>query len=197
MNAQDGGNRQFILVQLPEPTGRKDFPTIAEITKERVRRVIGKLNQESTGQLPLKDKPKQDRGFMVFKLQSSNFKPWNPDVPKDAAQLASQLEMHIAHIQAGRTQEDILFEILLKSGYPMTARIECLTLAGKTVFSIGQGDMLICLEKDLSQDVIKEIAARKPIRVVCLDQGFAGNDQLKTNAAQTFKAKGVTSFRTV
>ncbi len=57
--------------------------------------------------------------------------------------------------------------------------------------------MLLCLEKELTQDLIKEIAARKPERVVCLDQGFAGNDQLKTNAAQTFKAKGVTSFRTV
>lgn len=119
--------------------------------------------------------------------------------------------MHVAHIQAGRTQEDILFEILLKSGFPLATRIESLTLAaqpaapgtkgaaqtGKTVYSIADGIMLVCLEKELTPAVIKEMAARKPERVVCLDAGFAGNDQLKTNAAQTFKAKGVTSFRTV
>jgi len=132
---------------------------------------------------------------------------------KETAQksIAQQLEMHVQHIEAGRTQEDILFEILLKSGFPLGTRIESLTLAGvpaapgaqgaaqagKTVFSIAEGVMLICLEKELTPEVIKEIAARKPERVVCLDAGFAGNDQLKTNAAQTFKAKGVTSFRTV
>jgi adenine-specific DNA-methyltransferase len=196
-NRTDNGNRKFILVQLPEPTGRQDFPNIAEITKERVRRVITKLTEAHGNQLSLGDKPKRDQGFKVLKLQSSNFKPWNPDVPKDADQLASQLEMHIAHIQAGRTQDDILFEILLKSGFPLTTRIETLTLAGKTVFSVAEGMMLVCLEKELTEAVIKEMAIRKPERVVCLDQGFAGNDQLKTNAAQTMKAKGVTSFRTV
>lgn len=101
------------------------------------------------------------------------------------------------HIKAGRTQEDILFEILLKSGFPLAARIETLTLAGKTVYSTAEGMLLVCLEKELTEAVIKEMAVRKPERVVCLDAGFAGNDQLKTNAAQTFKAKGVTSFRTV
>jgi integrase len=196
-NTQDGGNRKFVLVQLPEPTQRADFLTIAEITKERVRRVIKKLNDEHAGKLDLEHRMNPDRGFKVFKLQSSNFKPWNPDVPKDTAQLASQLEMHIDHIQAGRTQEDILYEILVKSGFPLATRAESLTLAGKTVFAIAEGMMLVCLEKELTQAVINEMAARKPERVVCLDEGFAGNDQLKTNAAQTMKAKGVTSFRTV
>lgn len=139
----------------------------------------------------------QDLGFKVFKLQTSNFKAWNSAAPKDAEQLGRQLEMHVQHIEAGRTQEDILFEILLKSGFPLSTRIEPLTLAGKTVYGIAEGAMLVCLEKELTSEVIKEIAARKPERVVCLDQGFAGNDQLKTNAAQTFKGKGVTSFRTV
>jgi adenine-specific DNA-methyltransferase len=197
LNLKDGGNRTFILVQLPERIERTDYRTISEITKERMRRVIKKMAEQDSGQLSLGDKPSHDRGFRVFKLQSSNFKPWNPDAPKEADQLANQLEMHIAHIHAGRTQEDILFEILLKSGFPLSARIETLTLAGKTVFSIAEGMMLVCLEKELTEAVIKEIATRKPERVVCLDQGFAGNDQLKTNAAQTMKAKGVTSFRTV
>jgi adenine-specific DNA-methyltransferase len=95
---------------------------------------------------------------------------------------------------AGGTQEDILFELLLKFGFPLTTQIEALTLAGKTVFSIADGTMLVCLEKELAEGVIKEMAVRKPERFVCLDQGFAGNDQLKTNAAQDMKAEGVTSF---
>ena len=209
LNNQDGGNRKFILVQLPEPTDQKDYPTIADITKERVRRVIQKISREDAesakadadantlnlgGFAPSRE-TKQDLGFKVFKLQGSNFKTWNADVPKDSAAVEAQMEMHIRHIVDGRTQEDLLYEILLKSGFPLTTPIETLTLAGKTVFSTGT--MLICLEKKLTPEVIKEMAARKPERVVCLDEGFAGNDQLKTNAVQTMKTKGVTSFRTV
>jgi adenine-specific DNA-methyltransferase len=197
LNKQDQGNRKFILVQLPEPTDRKDFPTIADITKERVRLVIKKLNDEDAGKRDSENGGKQDRGFKVFKLQSSNFKTWNGEVPKEPAALAQQLEMHVRHIVEGRTPEDLLYEILLKSGFPPTTPIETLTLADKTVFSIAEGAMLICLEKTLTPEVIKSMADRKPERVVCLDEGFAGNDQLKTNAVQTMKTKGVTSFRTV
>ncbi len=197
LNKEDGGTRKFILVQLPEKVEGGDFPTIADITKERVRRVIKKLNDEDKGKLALEDGAKPDRGFKVFKLQSSNFKTWNADPAKDEGALAKQLEMHVHHIVDGRSQDDLLFELLLKSGFPLTTPIETLTLAGQTVFSIAEGAMLICLEKALTPEVIKEMAARKPERVVCLDEGFAGNDQLKTNAVQTMKTKGVTSFRTV
>jgi adenine-specific DNA-methyltransferase len=197
LNKKDAANRSFILVQLPELTDAEDFTSIADITKERVRRVIKKLNEEDAGKLDLKGGPKQDRGFKVFKLQSSNFKAWDADVPKESAAVAQQLEMHVHHLIEGRTQEDILFEILLKSGYPLTAPIKELKLDGLTVFSIAEGVLLICLEKQLTLEVIKEMAQLKPERVVCLDEGFAGNDQLKTNAVQTMKTKGVTSFRTV
>jgi len=175
-NKEDGGTRRFILVQLPEPTEREDFPTISEITKERVRRVIKKLNDEDSGKLELASAAMPDRGFKVFKLQCSNFKTWNAEVPKEEEALTQQLEMHVRHIVEGRAQEDILFEILLKSGFPPTSPVEMLTLAGQTVFSIAEGTMLICLEKTLSPEVIKEMAARKPERVVCLDEGFAGTD---------------------
>src|SRR2546425_7096421 len=81
LNKEDGGNRKFILVQLPEPTERKDYPTIADICKERVRRVIHKLNKEDESKLPLNGGQKQDRGFKVFKLAESNLKTWNANVP--------------------------------------------------------------------------------------------------------------------
>jgi adenine-specific DNA-methyltransferase len=197
LNQQDGGNRKFILVQLPEPTDRADYPTIAEITKERVRRVIQKLNDEDAGKLPLNEGQPQDRGFRVFKLAESNFTPWNAAVAHDAQALAQQLELHIDHIRDGRTVEDLLYEILLKSGFPLTTPVETLTLAGTPVCRVAGGALLLCLEQGLTLELIRAMAEQKPERVVCLDEGFAGNDQLKANAVQIFKTKGVTSFKTV
>ena len=198
LNNQDGGKRKFILVQLPEPTGRDDYKTIADITKERVRRVIRKYNEEETGQLPGRDDVRPDRGFKLFKLTESNFKPWQAEVPTgDTETLAKQLEFHVSHIRAGRTPDDLLYEILLKSGFPLPTHVEKITLCGKRLYSVADGAMLICLDDALTHDLIKAMADRKPVRVICLDEGFAGNDQLKTNAVQTMKARGVTSFKTV
>ncbi len=197
LNQQDGGSRKFILVQLPEPTGRTDYPTIAEITKERVRRVIEKLNNEDAGKLDLDGAGSRDRGFRVYKLAESNFKAWNADAPRSAAALGRQLDLHIDHIREGRSAEDILYEILLKSGFPLTTPVETLTLADKTVYSVANGALCICLERALTLELIRALAAQKPERVVCLDTGFAGNDQLKANAVQIFKTQGVTSFKTV
>lgn len=196
-NNADGGRRKFILVQLPEPTEHEQFKTIADITEERVRRAIKKLNDTDKHQLALAADKRQDRGFRVFKLQSSNFKAWNSDQPKDDAELAKQLTLHANHLVDGRSQEDVLYELLLKSGFPLATKVEKMGLAGKAVFSIADGMMLICLERELTSDVIKAMADKKPERVVCLDAGFADNDQLKTNAVQTMKSKGVTKFQTV
>jgi len=198
LNKGDIGNRKFILVQLPEPTGREDYPTIAEITKERVRQVIQKLNKEDEGKLPLGGEQTQDSGFRVFKLTESNFKTWNANTSTgDVAALQQQLELHIDHIRDDRTAEDILYEILLKSGFPLTTPVEQLTLAGKTVYSAVDGALFICLERQLTLDLIRAMAEHRPERVVCLDNSFTGNDQLKANAVQLFKNKGVTSFKTV
>ncbi|MCI0692002.1 site-specific DNA-methyltransferase [candidate division KSB1 bacterium] len=206
LNNQDGGNRKFILVQLPEPTGRKDFPTIADITKERVRRVIQKLAQnqkekEKTPELELgvaKSSRENDLGFKVFKLAESNFKTWKANIePGNTAALQEQLELHVDHLREGRTNDDILYEILIKSGYPLTTPVETLTLAGKKIYSAQTGAFLICLERELTLELIRAMAERKPERVVCLDEGFSDNDQLKANAVQIFKTKGVTSFKTV
>jgi len=194
LNKKDGYNRRFILVQLPEPTENKEFPTIADITKERVRRVIKKMNDDEAGQLPMGGK--QDRGFRVFKLAESNLKTWDASVSKDGKALEKQLELHTEHIREGRTSEDILYEILLKSGFALTTPVEKIDVAGKSAYSVANGGMLICLEKELTLEVIRAIAEMKPQRVVCLDLGFAGNDQLKTNAVQIFKNKEIV-FKTV
>lgn len=200
LNKEDGGNRKFILVQLPEPCGKDTeaakagYATIADITKERVRRVIQKMNADEAGQLALNEK--QDRGFRVFKLAESNFKAWDASAPKDKPALEKQLELHIEHIRNGRTSEDMLYEILLKSGFPLTTPVEKVEVAGKSAYSVAGGGMLICLEKELTLEAVRAMAEMKPQRVVCLDLGFAGNDQLKTNAVQIFKNKEIV-FKTV
>ena len=215
LNKADRGNCKFILVQLPEALDPNDKDQkvacdfcdkigkprrITEITKERVRRVIQKLNTKENGKeesLFNDATPKQGFGFRVFKLAESNLKPWDAEASKDASGLERQLELHVDHIRESRTAEDILYELLLKSGFPLTTPVETKTLADKTVFFVAGGALVICLERALTLDLIRAIADMKPERVVCLDEGFSGNDQLKANAVQTFRTKGVTSFKTV
>jgi adenine-specific DNA-methyltransferase len=197
LNDKDGGKRKFILVQLPEATGRTDYPTISDIAKERVRRVCNKLREEAGGKLPLDGQQYRDIGFRVFKLAESNFNPWDSLTTHETANLEKQLDLHIDHIRQERTDDDILYELLLKSGFPLTTPVEKKTVAGKTLYSVASGALVICLDRALSLELIRAIAEMKPERVVCLDEGFAGNDQLKTNAVQTFKIKGITSFKTV
>ncbi len=111
--------------------------------------------------------------------------------------LQEQLELHVNHIRVNRAAEDLLYELLLKSGFPLTTPVEKQMLEDKTVYSAAGGAFLICLERELTLEVIRAMAKQKPERIVCLDSGFAGNDQLKANADQIFKAKGVKSFKTV
>lgn len=198
-NAEDGGNRKVILVQLPEPLPIQEtrLRTIADICKERVRRVIDKLNGDAAAKLDLDGRPGRPLGFRVFQLGESNFTQWQAEVPADASSLATQLELHVRHIRQASTPQDLLYELLLKSGFPLTTSVEELSLGDKTVHSVAAGALFVCLERALTMEAIREMAARNPERVVCLDEGFAGNDQLKANAVQKFKNKGVTSFKTV
>lgn len=196
-NAKDEGGRRFILVQLPEPTGQAAYSTIAEICKERIRRVIKELDQKTNGALDLNENLDAGRGFRVFKLGESNFNTWDAAASEDEPGLTKQLALHIDHIRHGRTSQDIMHEILLKAGFPLTIPIQTLELTGKAVHSVADGALLLCLERKLTIELIRAMADRKPERVVCLDQGFTGNDQLKANAVQIFKTKGVTSFKTV
>jgi len=218
LNKQDGGTRKFILVQLPEPCSpdstayKAGFKTIADICKERVRRVIKKFNDEEGGKLDLEGAKPQDRSFKVFKLSESNFKPWNAEGPQEAGALEKQLDLHVDHIREGRTADDLLYELLLKSGFPLSVKCPVLSFQQgefklntdplntehfPIIYSVADGAMIICLERELTLELIRAMAEKKPERVVCLDEGFAGNDQLKANAVQIFKTKGVTSFKTV
>ena len=199
---KDGYNRKFICVQLPElcekdsEAHKAGFKTITDIGKERIRRVIKNIEKE-TDQALFKNK-KMDLGFKVFKLHKSNFKIWDTEeISPDKASIEKQLELHIDHIDHKASQDDILYEILLKAGFELTTKIEKIELAGKAVYSVEGGAMLICLEKELTKELIKAMAEKQPSRVICLDRGFSNNDQLKTNAVQIMKSKGVDDFRTV
>lgn len=183
-NAEDGGNRKYILVQLPEPTPENSearnagYSTIAEIGKERIRRAATKINQEYS------EHEKLDLGFKVFKLDKSNFNIWDTS---SETNLQLQLKLHINPIDPQSTNEDILYELLLKSGYELTAPIQKTIIHGIEIFTIDDGKLLICLEKNLNEEFFDAIAAMKPMKAIFLDSCFEGNDQLKINAAETFK----------
>lgn len=190
LNNEDGGSRKFILVQLPEPTDNPTYPTIADITRERVRRVSAKLKTAQAAPDLLSDASNNaapDLGFKAMRLASSNFKVWDRRADQ-MTDVGATLQMFAEHVLPGRTAEDILHELLLKTGYPLTTPLTTLTLAGKQVFSASEGALLICLERELSLDVIEAMVARDPWLILCLDAGFAGQDELKANAMQTVRA---------
>ena len=202
MNEEDGGNRKFILVQLPEvvdedsAAAKAGFRNIAEITKERVRRVIKKLDGGTKDGLGLDGKKNLDRGFKVYALDRSNFVPWDATAATDAASLEKQLELTVDNVLHDRSDADLLAEILLKTGFPLDTAITKVTIAGTTVYQVADPGFLVCLAETVTAPLIKAIAAAKPHRVVILDAAFGGNDALKTNAVQAFKDQGVEMFRT-
>lgn len=210
LNSKTNKKLNFILVQLPEicdlgsAAYKAGYQTIAEISKERIRRAAAKIKTEQTEAQAKADlfddgtaNTVLDLGFRVFKLQKSNFKVWDANTPKDAEAIQQALELHVDHIDPQAEQEAILFELLLKSGFELTTPIQKFTLADKQVYSIAHDILLICLDKALTLDVIKAMAELNPSRVICLDEGFQDNDQLKTNAVLIMKSKGVNDFRTV
>lgn len=202
LNAQDGGNRKFILVQLPEPTERKDFPTIADITKERVRRVIKKLfvaetekSADASSQLKLGGTApvrELDLGFKVFKLGSSNFKVWDAaTAPKEGAALAEQLKLMAHNVEDGRPDDALLYELVLKSNLPLTSKITAGKIGEQPFYDVADGALVICLARKITQATLRGLMARKPKGIICLDIAFAGNDQLKANTVLEMKSHGI------
>ncbi len=191
------------MVQLPEKTGNPEYPTIADIGKERIRRVISRMDDEDEGKLRDEAEARQDRGFKAFELASSNFKIWDADAaPTEPEALAEQLEAFAENVIEGRSREDILYEILLKAGLPLTAEVERVEVAGREVYSVSGGLLFVCLEEYVDGDLVRAIATygddneAGPQRFICLDAAFDGNDKLKANAALLMKDRGI-EFRTV
>jgi adenine-specific DNA-methyltransferase len=228
LNKEDGGNRKFILMQLPEKTDEESeaykagYKTIADICKERIRRVIAKLKEEEAEKVekemnanPLfsqtshpelvsgsKDEmPKQvrhdiiDLGFKVYTLEPSNFKIWRTDVIDSEEDLKRQMNAFVDPTHKRSEAEDMAWEIILKSGYELTTKLEKIDAAGVPVFSIAGGELLLVLE-NIKQKAIDNIIAEKPKKVIALDRLFAGNDQLKTNTVLQMKDAGI-EFKTI
>lgn len=210
LNAEDGGNRKFICVQLPEPTDEKSeafkagYKNICEIGKERIRRAGGKIKSEiesANVQITLDEEEKKvpDIGFKVFKLNSSNIKRWQPDFDE----IEDYISLMENNFVDNRTQLDVVYEIMIKYGLDLTYPVEELSCGNTTLYSIGMGMLVICLENNIGADVAKFISDYKKeneidgMRVVFKDGCFGGNDSLKTNIKEILKVAGVEEFITI
>jgi len=181
----------FILVQLPEicladsEAAKAGYKTVAEISKKRIWKVSSKIRSQTDTQLQFSEKG--DFGFKVFKLDQSNFKPWQLlDKSISDAELIQQLELSVDHLDPNASQEDLLYELLLKAGVKPTEKIELVSLAGQQLFAVGEGHLLVHLDNQIDQGVIDAVLQQAPSQFICLDKAFHGNDQLKTNAVRTF-----------
>lgn len=193
LNSEDGGNRRYIMVQFPEPCGsdseayKSGYNNICEIGKERIKRAGQKIIEEKNNALK-----NIDIGFKVFKLDETNLKVWD----QESMNLEKELLDFVEPVKEGRTQEDVVYEILLKYGIDLTVPIEETTIAEKAVYSVGMGYLLICLERDLTLEQIEEMAKQQPERIVFYDEGFE-NDTVRTNAQQILKRYGVEDIRVI
>lgn len=184
-NSEDKGNRRFILVQLPEKTDSSIFSSIADIAKERVKRVISKTKDGAESM--------DGAGFRVVKLDQSNFKQWRTVDSTTPDEIERQLDLHVNNVDESATQEEILFELLIKAGFELSENVKEIVVSGKVLYAVADGALIICLEDELSSDLIDAVADMEPMQFICLDKAFNGNDQLKANAVQTFKAKSQNS----
>ena len=207
----DEVHRRYILVQLPELLSLEDKDqkiaasfcdkigkprTIAELTKERLRRTAKKIVEESP-------EYSADLGFRVFKLASSNIQAWEPD----SENLAQTLEESVEHLRTDRTEQDILFELLLKLGLDLTVPIEEKVMAGKTVQSIGAGSLIVCLSTTIEPEEVEplalgivqwhqDMAPGGESRVVFRDSAFA-DDVAKTNLTAILEQHGLANVRSL
>lgn len=184
LNSEDGGNRKFIMVQLPEKTDEKSeafkagYKNICEIGKERIRRAGKKIKEES----PLTTQD-LDTGFRVLKLDSTNMQ----DIyysPKDISQ--ADLFSQVDNVKPDRTGEDLLFQVMLELGATLDSKIETTTVAGKTIYNVAEGYLVACFDPDVTDDVVKAIAQMQPAYAVLRDTSMK-DDSTATNFEQIFK----------
>ena len=194
LNSEDEGNRRFIMIQIPENTDEKSdafeegYKNICEIGKERIRRAGDKIVQESGNK-------NLDIGFKVFKLDSSNLNKWDPDYDD----LEQTLLVSQYNIKPDRTQEDLIYEIMLKYGIDLILPIEKYDAGENKIYSIGFGALLICLDNKITKDItdsIIELASEDVSRVVFKDNGFA-SDADKTNIKETLRSNNIDEFITI
>lgn len=211
LNAEDGGNRKFIMVQLPEPidenseAGKAGYKNICEIGKERIRRAGEKIKSETADaerqiQLGEEDKQPLDIGFKVLKLDSSNIRKWNPDYASE--NIDEYFQDAINNYVDGRTELDVVYEIIIKYGLSLSYSIEELNMNGKKIYSVASGMLMICLDNDLTTDIASYIVKFKKnnqvadMRVVFKDNGFK-YDSNKTNIKEILKCGEIEEFITI
>lgn len=201
LNSEDNGKRKFIMVQLPEECAenseayKSGYKNICEIGKERIRRAGDKIVEENKDKEGIED---LDIGFKVFKLDKSNIKPWNPDYDN----LEITLEDSVDNFVPGRTEEDILYEIMLKYGIDLTYPVDVKEICGKKLFSVGFGALIVCLDSDITLELVNEIVKYKNelnpkiCRVVFRDNGFK-TDSVKTNAIETLHRNNIKEIMSI
>ena len=194
-NLEDNKKRKFIMVQLPEQVDEKHeafkvgYKNICDIGKDRIRRAGDMISADSknTG---------IDTGFKVFKLDDSNIKRWDPNT-KD---LENTIFNSTQNMKENRTQEDLLYELMLKMGIELTTKIEEISVAGKVIYSIQFGGLVICLENEITKEMIDYIPTLKSpfmeMKVVFKEYGFK-SDADKMNAIQNLKQHGIKDVRSV
>lgn len=205
LNAEDNGNRKFIMVQIPEPindksdTYDKSFSTLCDIGQERIRRAGKKIYEEakekylSSGMLcdDCINPDNLDLGFKVFKLESTNIRPWDGTVKIDEQTLFDFTDT----IKEDRTNLDVAYEIMLKYGI-FNMPLKEIQINNKTMYNIGDGYMIICLDNEININDVAEIAKQKPHCVVFKEKGFE-NDNIKINATYTLERLGVEDVKCI
>ncbi|WOT05019.1 site-specific DNA-methyltransferase [Shewanella youngdeokensis] len=204
LNSEDSLNRRCISIQLPEPTyevikGKKTpkksspeafkqgFDTIADVCKERMKRAIKEV-----------ERPDLNFGFKAFRLDETNIRPWDADFDN----LEQVLQQATESIKADRSSEDVLYEIFLKYGYDLTTSVETEVVNGKTVFVVGAGALIVCLDDEITGETVEGIAKLKEeldpetTQVVFKDAGFADSN-VKTNAIQILKQAGIADVKSI
>lgn len=184
LNAEDGGNRRFIMVQLPEICDEKSeaakagYATIAEISKERIRRAGQKILEGECH-----DDWNKDIGFRVLKIDESNLNAVRQT--PDAASQESLLDA-VENIKPDRSEEDLLFGVMLRWGVDLAAPVERREIDGKTVFLVNEDDLVACFDPSVTEDFVKRLTDLKPLKIVFRDDAFASDD-VKINTVQIFK----------
>lgn len=195
LNRADRGNRRFICVQLPEPTSHKQFRTIAEIGKERIRRVITKMMHDPEQSLPLDGQEfKEDLGFKVFKLTGPNIRPWTPDENQDQDAFAQKLALFNDPLVEGWKPEDVIWEVGLREGFGLSTRFAVRELAnGNKVYDVYDPDtgqtFIICLDDQIRTDFSKHCELTLETLLICRD--IALDDSAAANLALQCRLKTI------